>query len=203
MMRVRTVINGFPAGPALNTFYFDGTEDVAGATACVERVRVFWLAATTFMPNVANAVPDTLVDVVNPVNGQVTDTIATTATATPINGAGGGNFAPPSCQILLKLKTGTFLAGRRLQGRSFIGPVNLANIEGDGTPTAAAVSAVNDAATVMITGDGGTHHLVVWRRPKQSSPKTKPATFIRDGSSGAVTNVSVPNKFATLRSRRD
>jgi hypothetical protein len=171
--------------------------------AAVARVQAFWTAVRLAYPTGVSMQVSNLVEIVDPVDGKVLAT-QVSATATPLlHGTAGALIGPPSLQILVKWLTSTFLAGRRLQGRSFLGPVTYTAITGTGTVDAIVLAAVNVAAANLAAVGGAAPALLVWRRPRAVKPATHPATFDRDGDTGQVTGTLAPAKFATLKSRRD
>ena len=125
MYRVRVTGTGWTGGPSLNTFYFtSGSYDAAGALSVVGHVRSVWAAT------IANLFPsgDTYqvlgdVDVVDPANGNVTDTFSVAPPAV-VPGSAVNTLAPIVAAALLQETTGLFLSGRRLRGRAFFSPIS-------------------------------------------------------------------------------
>jgi len=204
MMRVRVVGTGWTGAPGLGTHNFRSDGDSEGdAQLCVARVRAAYDDAKALWPSGVSWQVQSEVDVVNETTGE---TISTWAPAAPavVNGAGPDTSRLPiATALLVKYGTSTFLSGRRIQGRSFISPLYSQMGDGVGTPTEPARAlgiAFGDALM-----DAGLTPLpfVVWRRPRAADPDATPPVTARDGALAVVTSVTVPDKFAVLRSRRD
>jgi len=204
MLRVRVKGTGWTGGPSLNTFHFVTSSEIqANAEACTARVRSAWVKLATFFPTTMSHSVDPQVDIINPVNGDITGTFLCVSGIAVMPGTGADAvLMAPSTALLLKLQTGTYLDGRRLQGRGYISPVRRATADDNGTPNAAAITAItllgND-----LRNSGTDPQLVVWRRPREADATVTPAVTARVGSTGEVTVVGCPDKFAVLRSRRD
>jgi len=194
MIRIRVTGTGWSGGPSLNTFYFTSpTEDSAAVDECVVRVRAGWLAMAANIPGsvIHNVVPE--VDIVDPVTGNITNTIPATTPGAPLVGAAPNTFLPLATAACLTYSTGTFIAGRRVRGRAFISPLTAFTAEANGTPASDLIVAMQAMGTALM-GVAATSPLVVWHRPKEGGTP---------GSTALVLSTSVKDSFAVLRSRRD
>lgn len=208
LYRVRTASSGWTGAPGLNTFYFSGNVDAVppGTTSDLaklahDRVCAGFAAFLSQLPTVWTALVSPNVDVINDVNGDLVNSYSVVPTAT-LQGTAPVGFLPISSMVLLRLNTSTFSDGSRLQGRAFIGPV-AASVEGDGTPTASMItSALAMGTALQDVGISGLPVIGVWRRPRAANP-LKPLLPARVGSFAPITSITVPDKFAVLRSRRD
>lgn len=208
LMRVRAASTGWTGGPGLNTFYFGeesstdpGTPSPDGALLCVNRVRDAWAVGKGIYPTSWSMAISPVVDVLQDTDGELVDSFSVTAPAT-IVGTSGSGYLPPSTCVLLQLRTLTFADGRKILGRTFMGPVS-ATIDADGSPNAAALAVgVNTGAALLDIGVTAGPGLRVWRRPRAARTLPTPLSA-RDGSSALVTSITVPDKYAVLRSRRD
>jgi hypothetical protein len=101
-------------------------------------------------------------------------------------GEDGGDMLPWQTQGLVKFQTGTFVAGRRLTGRCFVpGPSEGSNT--DGVPTAGYLATLDGSAVLLAESLGVA--LMVYSPTHHTH---------------AITNgVSLPARWASLRSRRD
>lgn len=106
-----------------------------------------------------------------------------------MTGSGNQGYLPPADCMLVQWSAQT--GGRNGRGRSFLGPLDLAVAETNGTPVEADRESVQDAIDALITANGafGNGALGVYSRTED---------VFRDFVSG-----SCPNYFAVLRSRRD
>jgi len=208
--RVRAASTGWGGGPGLNTFYFVGNSsgtdvdpDADAADLCVERVQAAFAAGLTLYPSSWQVTVSPVVDVLNPVDGELQDSFSVSPPAAQA-GSGGSAFGPTPTMLLLQLRTSTFLDGSRVQGRAFIGPI-IPTGDNDGTPNSGALGAGVDMGEALQDAGIGPSNpaLVVWRRPRVAVPEATPPVTARVGSYGRVTSITVPNKYAVLRSRRD
>lgn len=195
IMRVRATLSYGSGSPGLSTFYFlPGTAGgvTADATDVCGRVHDYWAALVTLLKNTTTIDVDSSVDVLEASTGELTGALAATPPA-QVLGTASAELLPVAGMLLLQLFTGDIHAGRKVRGRSFIGPVvELANQ--DGVPTGAARTAVVAAAAELLTGATGSIH-VVWSRP--DSPPGDP------GFHSQVLSYGCASYFAVLRSRRD
>lgn len=101
----------------------------------------------------------------------------------------GGNPLPPANALVIGWRASS--GGKNGRGRTFLGPVSVATLQSDGTPSEAARADIDAAAADLIAGfaGGGDGAFVVW------SPTDNVG---RDIVSAAVRNV-----YGVLRSRRD
>jgi len=204
MLRVRVVGSGWDGGPSLNTFYFNpAVQDAATAQLCVARVHgAFTAAAGLYPSNVPHAVsPD--VDVLTPANGAITNTFSVDGGTTIAGGAADTSRMAPATALLLRLHTGTFSSGRRIQGRAYMSPLYSQMTDGAGKPTSAAIALGAAFATDLLDSTGELIVPVVWRRERLAVPTHVPPIASRDGMVAPIASVSVNPKFAVLRSRRD
>jgi len=202
MWRIRTVLAGWTGGPGLNTFYFQEPGTISQPTdgvAVCGRVRAFWNAVGPYFPAAMTAQVQGTIDTIDPATGQITWQDSVTAPAV-VTGTSGTNFLPTQCMILLKLGTSQFVNGRRVVGRSFLGPIGRLVSEA-ATPANVVVTAITTAGTTM-KGTAPPYEQVVWHRPVYTGP-VGARVLVTPGSAHAVTAVTVGTKYASLRSRRD
>lgn len=192
-LRTRAVFSA-PAsgGDALLTYYWDsaGGTPTQVMTEAVARVRAFWESFKAKVPNTATITYDGLGDEVEETTGEIVGQF----TATPLavtNGLAGTDILPYQTQGLLRLSTGTYIGGRRVQGRQFL-PVPLEADSSGGVPVGAYVTAVQTAAALLGTTVVTPIAQRVWHRPGPGGP----------GLSVVVTGRSCSTQWAVLRSRR-
>lgn len=195
MLRVHTVLSGWPGGPGLQTFYFLGTgEEVqSDADDVVSRVRAFWTLMQQRLCTKMTVLVNGDVDVLNPSSGTVTNMLTSTATPTPILGSGSATFNAYPAMLLLRSRTAGVRKGQRVSGRSFIGPMG-SDTDIDGVPGPGTLSELVAAADALKTGP--TDEVpVVWSR--------NTGGVISDGQAFPVVAYSASPKWAILTSRRD
>lgn len=100
-------------------------------------------------------------------------------------------------QLVCRHRTDAFVNGRRLQGRTFIGPISGDAIDNDGQIENAWRNETLDSWSGLISGLGG--RLAVWHRPTFSG---FPPVSNNDGSYADVTSVTANATPGTLRSRK-
>lgn len=186
--RVRCVHTGLPGSPYLSTFSFD-VGDGALAQSVVDLVGGFWTGIADRMTttNTVRAIEE--VEVVDESTGDITNTIP--VTSFNISGTSGGAAEWTAKQGVLKLRTNTYRAGRRVQGRVFI-PAVPSGL-GEQVPAGNYVSAISVAGAGLVedSESNGTP-LVVFSRPVGT----------REGVTSIVTVASCWNQWGVLKSRR-
>lgn len=194
MLRVRSISQGWTGSPGFSTFYFSpSSESPSDATEVVDCVRAFYAYAVEYLPSGVTYTPQLEVDVVNPATGAVTNTLIAASLSTPIAGTKPGSILPPSNMAVVTFNTETFIAGRRVRGRSFLGPLSQTEtIDGSGRLASAAYGRYI-AAGDRLLATGGAPSLVVWHRPKNGS----------GGDTAPVVSFACSPKLGVLRSRRD
>ena len=207
IMRVRAVSTGWAGAPGLNTFYFRSSSAEGGdptqsdAVLAHDRVHdAFGVSLALYPPaHKTNVLPD--IDVIDSRTGDLETSFAVNA-GTQIVGTGQIGFAPIAIMILLRLNTNTVLDAKRIKGRAFLGPIAQSS-DVDGTPDVGLTNQALAFGNKLLDGGAGDFPpLVVWHRPREAS-EGPPAKAFRAGGSALVENVTVPDKFAVMRSRRD
>jgi len=194
IMRVRFIITGLNGLPGLHTTYWNGALAApvqADAQDVVDRVRAFWQALNSTMADGVTISPDGTVDVLAESTGALTGSFSATAASVSSIGTGA---APLASMMLLKYFTAAIVNGRKLQGRSFIGPVESTAIS-SGQVSSTANTSLITAAGSLSTGGSTASEQVVWHRPTLAAPS--------GGSTSVVTGFGTDIDFAVLRSRRD
>lgn len=184
MWRVRTVFQGLPGSPYLHTMYFRDT--VGGVTAqdAVNDVAAMWGAIDLYCSTLMTWATEPEVAVINPANGEITGTQVTTS----LGGTGGtsGDLIPFASQGLIRWRTGVYIGGREVRGRSFIPGLNEA-ASAVGVPTTTFVGVVNTAVNTFLTS--AVSAPTIWSK--------------KNGVEHVITSGSLWSQFAVLRSRRD
>lgn len=183
MYRVTTTFTGpLVNGGGINRLYFDE----AGGTAAQAHAAVtaFWQAVDELMH----------VDLAFSVEGEVelvdeTGAITGVENTDTVSGAGAntGDPLPPATQGLVRWRSGLYVGGRELRGRTFIPGISELMSGTNGRPSSGALTVMNVAAGNLIAN--GTSELRVFSRTKSAS-----ATVVAG---------QAWNQWAQLRSRRD
>lgn len=148
MWRVDTVTTGLGGAPFYTRLFFgDTTGTPAGA---VGLVFDFW---STLAPKIDNALTmtiDGIVTVVDEGTGMITGTISTGSSSTVV-GTDAGLQTPEATQGLISWRTGSYVNGREVRGRTFIpGPTQSSVTNGE--PAAAYQTALEAGAGILWAG---------------------------------------------------
>ena len=108
-----------------------------------------------------------------------------------ITGTGSG-ASSRATQAGLRWLTSDFRYGRRIQGRTFLGPLSASALEADGNLSPATLASLGAAFSGLYDGLGS--RLIVWSRPSIAHPT---------GAYADVTGLSVSSKPFSLTGRRD
>ncbi len=193
-LRVRaTLVNPGISGTGLITTYWDsaGGTPSALATEAVARVRAMFNSLASSFATGSVFTPNLTVDEVEETTGALVNQIAAAAPAA-ISFTGTGTSLPPQTQYLLRFSTATFVGGRRITGRMFLGPCLNAGMTAGGIPTAAQITALNTAAALLGTTITTPMSQRIWHRPKGGT----------GGLSAVVIARQASTQYSVLRSRR-
>jgi len=160
-------------------------------------IRTLCTALAIQVPNGLSFVFPSSVDLFNETNGQMTSTLAVTPGSTVTSSVTAAAYSGTS-GALIRWVSGTFVEGKRVQGRNFIVPLRGAAYETTGSVLASVATALQTAATTMISSFGA--GLQVWARPTYTT--TLPKTIVRNGSAATVNSATVPVTPVVMRSRR-
>lgn len=179
MLRVRINWTGLNSG--FSVLHFG---DAAGNEQIVADATEDWLdLVRAQMATVQNMRVDPEIEEVDPATGQVTG-VATATTITK-TGTQAGEPVPQVSQALVRWRTGAFINGREVRGRTFLPGLSRGTITIGGELSGVASLAIGNASTAFVAASG----IGVW------SPAR--ATF------QLASTASVWNEFAVMRSRRD
>lgn len=196
MGTVKAILSGFPGGPGLAQFRFQGSAPGvftgADATAAIAAVWAFLTAIKSNFSGVTTIQVQSDVEVTDWTTGTLVSIVAGTG-VTVIVCTGTGNALAVEGP-LVQWRTGTVVAGRLLRGRTFIIPSATGSITGNGQVIAAAVTGIQAAAAALIAT--ATVTFSIWHRPSVTGPAPI-------GTVGAVVSGTVPLTVSALRSRRD
>lgn len=196
ILRVRATI-GQSSGtvPCLLTTYWDSTGAglAALATESVARVRAAFAAMSPSLATGTSFTPNLLVDEIDENTGSIVNQVAASAPAATA-GAAAGSLLPLQTMVVAQYQTATFIAGRRLRGRSYIPGLTTGAIGAGGTVVVAVINAINAWNTALGTTVVTATNQRVWHRPD-------PVTHV-GGLSAVVASRSANTQFAVMRSRR-
>lgn len=193
--RVRVVLDGFPGGPGVMTFYcLNAPEFTLAVRAMLFSISDKIPPSVTFrIPSTGDIIESTTGVIIGAWNAPVREAVP---------GLAAGSYAAPVGWASTWL-TDLYLYGRRVRGRTFFVPADGDVFENNGT---IATQVVSDLGVVNGIFLGGTAaNFVIWQRPSpaRAATATRPARLARAGAFALVTSSRVTDKAAVLRSRRD
>jgi hypothetical protein len=187
MIRVRTVFTGVAGTPWYSNLYFDGAGLTSvDAQTALNNVRALWNDYKGSMSSQISINLDPFVPVINPATGDVTGGFTVTPGATII-GSGVGERMPSLCQVLVSLKTGSYVGGRQVAGKCFLpGTTEALNTANGDIPSASAAYFAGLFNTLVAAAGPDP---VVWSK--------------KAGAVYQIASATASTKWAVLRSRRD
>jgi hypothetical protein len=191
LSRLRIISTGGNVGTGYTNMYFQSitTADLAAVLALLNAFKPYCPALPTYtIPNSGDQVDETTGHLV----GGWTAGSPATVTMT------GGGFWPAAAGALMLWKSTAVVDGHRPTGRLLMVPASQAFWDTDGTPIAAALSAIQAAGTAFLAASS---NFRIWHRPVYDYT-TKPATMTRPGSQVSASSALARDIGTVLRSRR-
>lgn len=148
----------------------------------------FFNAIKAFFPNAVTWDIPGSGDVLDEATGLITGAW-TAGTAASITATGGAVSYPAGTGGYIRWQTAGIVAGRRVRGRTFMCPFVIGGFDTTGTIAIATQSGIQAAASALVASG----KLLIWHRPPPGGAS---------GSSHAVIAATVPDKVASLRTRR-
>lgn len=197
---VRTEWSGTSGGPGLTQFALLGAAggiwNPSGTQAAVNAVRAFWDGVKAYLPDELKLTVNPVIDDYDTATGDLVGSyVATTAPALVAGTSTTGYAAGAGLKITWN--TGQIRNGYRVKGSTFIVPLSNAAFGPTGTIVLSTQTAMNTAATNMLTAltAAGTS-MGVWSRPRE-------LPTVRAGYATEVLAGVCSSKTALLRGRRD
>jgi hypothetical protein len=162
----------------VSTFYCTGT-----ISTFLADIRVFFEAIKGKIADEVTIVYPSTGNNVDSVSGQVTSTWAVTAPAVTVC-TGPGNYSRAAGAVI-NWRTGQFVNGRELRGKTFLVPIVSGSMDSSGNLDPLTVIALRAAGQGL---KNSTATMVIYSKTAHTN--------------GAVTDATVPNMTAVLRSRR-
>lgn len=190
MYRVITNWSGGKIGTGFTNMFF--TAGVSTQQACVDAVRAFFSSSYSVGAGLPTGVvlswPAT-VDTIEATNGELTDTVGVTAPAV-VTGSDSSRYAAVA-GACVSWRTGAFVGGRRVRGRTFLVPAGGQMLQADGTIDTTFIGFIQSAANTLIAA---APELTVWHRPTSHAAA--------NGSQHPVAAATISDQTAFLSSRR-
>lgn len=180
-VRLTVISTGFNGAPAYNTFH--GMGDTSGeAITFAANVKTLWDGLASVLANGTDVDFNGEVEFYDVTDGNTLGVQA--VTPWHVDGTWGTSKAPAGTTLVLRWRTGQYVGGREIRGRSYISGLG-DHGDANGEPTAAIVlDAANAAAALVAAGT-----LQVY------SPT--------NGIAQEVVSSSCWTRFGLMRSRRD
>lgn len=192
----RTILNldGFQGGPGVNVLQWCDIAHVDITDTGVENFHailgdVFTAAGAGFWADGVTVTINPVVTVHEVDDGTMVGAITDTTGPYTITGSGEGTQSR-AVQAGVQLHTGDIRNGRRVQGRSFMGPVAADQLDDNGQILDAVRTGLAEAWSGAIDALGP--RLIVWSRPTPTHPV---------GAYADVTTVSIAQRPFILRGR--
>lgn len=183
MLRVRTVVTGVAGSPYYLVGYFEDLTD--NEQQCVDAWAAFTSAAAANQPTGSNWLTEGDVEVVDPITG---DTIGVRgADQVLVLGSTNLPLLPPASQALIRWRTGVYVGGREIRGRTNMPLQFQDNATSGGTVKGSVQTFYKERADTLVNQITAEH--VVWSKTNGRWERTVTA--------------SVWDQFSVLRSRRD
>lgn len=195
MLEVITQWTGLGKSPKLSIMHFGGASQ-ADAQAASEAVRAFWQASQPAFVTSLQGQMSSEVREINAITGDL-DGVFTVLPGLAFAGSGSGQQAADATQYLLRWTTGAIADGRRVQGRTFVPGVPVANIA-NGNVSAAVVASWASRIGAFLTA---APTFSVWHRPVYTGPPGN-RVLDRPGSVHTVNGGSCWTEYAVQRRRR-
>jgi len=193
--RLRTVWTGWTGAPGVTTMYYRKRTTSAWTAIPNQLIAQVQNAFAEVLPILNESVLVTTegaIDIIEDTTGELLQTI--NGTQDQAYGSTSSNLAPPATAIQVRYHTNSVYRGHRVVGSTFLAPLAINASDDEGTPTVTALGLAEAfGETAAISSSYG--QLVVWSRPTSKTAS--------DGRALDVESVTVNDKFAVLRSRRD
>jgi len=184
MYRIRTVHTGVAGSPFYTNMFFASDGTLPTAQDCVNAVDTFWDGLNLRLTSAMTGVIGPGTTEIDAVTGQPVFVQPTTQAVQSY--ANTVEQLPHFTQGLIRWNTGVFNNGRQIIGHTFIPGFCEDHNTAIGTPTAAAIASMQNAADALIADSGNI--MVVYSRV--------------NASPAVVTSASVSGNWGILASRR-
>lgn len=183
MARVTTVVTGVAGSPYYLSGHFEYLE--GGEDALISAWHGFTADAAGNLQAGSTWTTGPEIILINPVNGETVGVVS--GDPEIVTGTNADAALPPATQLLVRWRTGVYVAGREIRGRTSI-PCQLESLNTiAGRPDPSHRAAVELRAETLV--DSSVNQLVVWSK--------------KNGRHEPVEFSSVWNEWSVLRSRRD
>lgn len=181
--------------PGVSNFYFDTTGTVTSVNVAnaQARVKAFFGAFTLCLPSAVTISYDQDSQVIDVATGNIINVLTAATAQSNTVGAAAANFSAVS-GACVSWRTGVFLGGHSVRGRTFLVPLGTAAYDTDGSILASRLAELRTAATDLAVRGAFplAESLAVWHRPIAGA----------GGQAFITTSGQVNDRVAYLKSRR-
>jgi len=194
MQRVTATWTGFAGAPGTTTLWFQGSSIIAPTA-----IKPFFDAFAPYIPPAVSIQVNGNGELVDPLTGEVTGTWPGAAAGVTV-GTGTASTLLLTEGPMMGLDTGAYRRGHQVRGRIFLIPCLAAAVSSTGAVAAPVITAMNTAATNLISVSGS--QWGVFHRPLKDY-SVKPPVIKESGEFIAAPFIGCHTKVGSIRSRRD
>jgi hypothetical protein len=192
--KITTRWDGWTGAPGYSNFYVNGNVDETQGDAAAAAIKTMLEAIKSLIPIAVTISFVPTLQIIAEGDGSLSDQRNLATVPAPVAGGAAGNFSAPA-GVCMTWRT-TVSSGRRLiQGRTFIVPTAATSNQTDGTLATTTITTFQNAGNAYVArvSMGTPGRPVVWKRPKPGV----------SGVAAQISNCTVADRAAVLRSRRD
>lgn len=197
LIRTKIVSSGYEGGPGVNVLHFSagtsGTWTQEAVDGMFEELHDLYFGIKAAFPTVVSLLPDPELQEIDVESGEIIGVWTQTGWTAALAGTATALNAPRGQCLTVAYQTDIWHEGKRLRGRSFIGPVSNSVVGDDGQIYTAWQALVADNYVALTSGVGP--RLAVFHRANSSTHT--------GGYYGDVVSIRVNKRPGNLRSRRD
>ena len=182
--RAQVLWTGFNGAPGYSNFYG------AGAASAMNPLHDFFVGLKDMFPSQVHFHIPGGGDTFDDVTGELIGSWETNPGGWDVVSARSGIYSAPIGAVI-NWRTAGINRGHKVMGRTFLVPLMGDQYQNDGSLADAAAAQIKTAAEQLVADFAG--DLLIWSRPRSGA----------GGHAFPITSVTVPDKCAVLRSRRD
>lgn len=183
MLRTRVTFSSALGGNKVSTMHWTVGDTQTVADAASTALQTFWNSMDGEMVGTTTAI-DTEVDIVDPSTGLQTGTLSVAPWS--LTSGGSGDPLPPAVQGLVRWRTGQYINGKEVRGRTFI--PNVPEVDNSGGRWLSSVATTVQGHINTLVAESAANLAIYSKVNRVAYP---------------VTGGSLWTDFAILRSRRD
>lgn len=167
LMRTKIVTSGYIGGPGVNVLHLSagtsGTWTQENLDGAFEELNSVYDSLKNMYPTEVDILPDAEIQEIDEVTGNIVNVWTQTGWADVVGGTSGSTAISRGACLVAAFATDIWHEGKRLRGRSFLGPITTNALTGTGQTDASWVELVEDSYVALTSGVGP--RLAVYHRP--------------------------------------